>query len=210
MLDTFLSGGWIMWPLLACSILSLAIILERSWVLKYSKIAPKDTVQRVLHAIANRDHDNFRVNDLANQSPLGNMLAKGLQHSEQGLSVMRQRMEEQGRQIMTGLERHINALGTIAAITPLLGLLGTVLGMIQVFTVITSGSTESEALAGGIAQALLTTAFGLGIAIPSLMFHRYFERRLDELAIDMEREATKLVEGLKIMAPKVRQQYRDS
>lgn len=208
MLDIFLSGGWIMWPLLACSILALAIILERSWSLNRGKIAPQDLVQRVLHAIANRKHEGFRIQELAQQSPLGSLLAKGLQHSEQGLTVMRQRMEDHGRQIMTELERYVNALGTIAAVTPLLGLLGTVVGMIQVFTVITTaGATETEALAGGIAQALITTAFGLSIAIPSLMFHRYFERRLDELAADLERETSRLLEGLKGMAPKVKQQY---
>jgi biopolymer transport protein ExbB len=210
MLDIFLSGGWIMWPLLACSVLALAIVLERLWSLNTKKIVPEGLVQRVLHAIANRQQDSFRVQDLAQESPLGSMIAKGLQHSEQGLNTMRQRMEEHGRQVMAKLERYVNALGTIAAITPLLGLLGTVIGMIQVFTVITSqGATESEALAGGIAQALITTAFGLSIAIPSLMFHRYFERKLDELSIQLEREATCLVEGLKVMAPKVRQQYRD-
>lgn len=210
MLEIFLSGGWIMWPLLGCSILALAIVIERLWALNELKVVPPELVQRVLHAIVNKRTDEFKVQDLAAQSPLGSMLAKGLQHSEQGLTVMRQRMEEQGRLVMTRLERYINALGTIAAITPLLGLLGTVVGMIQVFNVITSaGITESEAMAGGIAKALVTTAFGLAVAIPSLMFHRYFERRLDEIASKLESESIKMVEGLKVMAPKVKQQYRD-
>jgi biopolymer transport protein ExbB len=109
-------------------------------------------------------------------------------------------MEDQGRQVIVELEKYLNTLGTIASAAPLLGLLGTVLGMIQIFAVL-GGNPDPEALAGGISTALLTTAFGLFIAIPSLMFHRYFRRRIDEFAAKLEKEAQKLIDGLKALVP---------
>lgn len=200
MIDLFQAGGWLMYPLLICSILALAIIVERLWVLREHKIIPRDLVHDILKRLAQRDNQTVRVGEIAAQSHLGNILAKGLQHTEQGVSMMRTRMEDQGRQVILELERYLNTLGTVAAAAPLLGLLGTVLGMIQIFAVL-GGTPEPEALAGGISTALLTTAFGLFIAIPSLMFHRYFRRRIDELAIKLEKEAQRLVDGLKAIAP---------
>ncbi|MBS0289445.1 MAG: MotA/TolQ/ExbB proton channel family protein [Proteobacteria bacterium] len=200
MIDILLAGGWLMFPLLGCSIIALAIIAERIWVLRESKIIPPDLVQNILRDLVNRDGKPLRLSSLAMESPLGQILSKGLQHSEQGITIMRTRMEDQGRQIILELERYLNTLGTIASAAPLLGLLGTVLGMIQIFSVL-GGSPDSEALAGGIAQALLTTAFGLFIAIPCLMFHRYFKRRIDEFASKLEKESQKLIDGLKALAP---------
>jgi biopolymer transport protein ExbB len=199
-IDLLLAGGWLMFPLLGCSIIALAIIAERMWVLRERKIIPTDLVQEVLRKLANRDTNTLRLTELSTESPLGNILSKGLQYSEQGISIMRSRMEDQGRQVIVELERYLNTLGTIASAAPLLGLLGTVLGMIQIFAVL-GGTPDPEALAGGISTALLTTAFGLFIAIPSLMFHRYFRRRIDEFGVKLEKEAQKLIDGLKAIAP---------
>ncbi|MBN9287440.1 MAG: MotA/TolQ/ExbB proton channel family protein [Gammaproteobacteria bacterium] len=200
MIDILLAGGWLMFPLLGCSIIAFAIIAERLWALRETKIIPQDLVQDVLRKLAHRDNKPLRLTELANQSPLGHILSKGLQHSDQGITVMRLRMEDQGRQVILELEKYLNTLGTIASAAPLLGLLGTVLGMIQIFAVL-GGDLNSEALAGGVAKALLTTAFGLFIAIPCLMFHRYFKRRIDEFAAKLEKEAQKMVDGLKAIAP---------
>lgn len=200
MIDIFLSGGWLMYPLLGCSIVALAIIGERFWALRSSKICPEGLVQHILKTLATRETVPLKLTQLSTQSPLGLILSRGLQHTEQGISIMRARMEDQGRQVIIELEKYLNTLGTIASASPLLGLLGTVLGMIQIFSVL-GGTPDAEVLAGGIATALLTTAFGLFVAIPSLMFHRYFKRRVDELAVNLERESQKLVDGLKAIAP---------
>jgi biopolymer transport protein ExbB len=186
MIDLLLAGGWLMFVLLGCSIIALAIIVERLWVLSEKKIAPNDLVHDVLKRLTLRETKPLKISELANNSPLGLILSRGLQHTEQGISVMRVRMEDQGRQVVIELERYLNTLGTIASAAPLLGLLGTVLGMIQIFAVL-GGTPDPEALAGGIAQALLTTAFGLFIAIPCLMFHRYFRRKIDEVSIILEK-----------------------
>lgn len=197
MLALFQSGGWLMWPLLLCSILALSIVLERLWTLRESKILPPHLVTKLLKAVA-KEPQMLHLPNLAYESPLGSILAVGLKSYPQDLSLIRTRMEEQGKQVLLKLEKYINALGTISAVAPLLGLLGTVMGMINVFTALNlSEASNAEALAGGIAQALLTTAFGLCIAIPSLMFHRYFQRKLDELSIKLENGALQLLDGLK-------------
>ena len=165
MIDIFLAGGWLMYPLLVCSIIALTIIIERAWVLRAKKIAPPELVTSILKRLTNRAGPALKLTELASESPLGLILSRGLQNSEQGISIMRTRMEDQGRQILVELERYLNTLGTIAAAAPLLGLLGTVLGMIEIFSVL-GGDLNPEGLAGGIAQALLTTAFGLFVAIP--------------------------------------------
>ncbi len=208
MVDLLLAGGWLMFVLLGCSIIALTIIVERLWVLSEKKIAPSDLVQEVLKRLTLRESKPLKLSELATGSPLGLILSRGLQHSEQGISVMRARMEDQGRQVIIELERYLNTLGTIASAAPLLGLLGTVLGMIQIFAVL-GGTPDPEALAGGIAQALLTTAFGLFIAIPCLMFHRYFRRRIDEFAIKLEKESQKMVDGLKAIAPSIASRRMD-
>lgn len=200
MIDLLFAGGWLMFPLLGCSIIALAIIVERIWVLQEQKIIPAELVQYILSQLSKKDAKPLKLSELAIQSPLGHILSKGLLHAEQGIAVMRTRMEDQGRQVIVELEKYLNTLGTIASAAPLLGLLGTVLGMIQIFAVL-GGSPNPEALAGGIAQALLTTAFGLFIAIPSLMFHRYFRRRIDEFSAKLEKESQRLLDGLKAMAP---------
>lgn len=200
MFELFLSGGWLMFPILICSIVALAIICERSWTLTRSKIVPEEVLPSLLHNLQNRRLTKRYLSEVASNSPLGSVLTKGLQNLNEGHDLMMLKMAEQGRHCLHELERFLNTLGTIAAIAPLLGLLGTVTGMIEVFAAITlSGPTNAEGLAGGISQALLTTAFGLSVAIPSLMFHRHFNRRIDEFAVVMEQEAAKLSETIKEM-----------
>nr|WP_219339934.1 MotA/TolQ/ExbB proton channel family protein [Spartinivicinus marinus] len=186
-----------MLPILICSILALAIIIERAWTLRPSKIAPKHTLALVWKWIKNKQLDSKRLKELKGSSPLGQILAAGLSNSKHGREIMKEGIEEAASGVVHDLERFLNSLGTIAAITPLLGLLGTVIGMIKVFAEIQiSGTGNADALAGGISEALITTAAGLTIAIPALIMHRFYVRRVDELVIAMEQEATKLVEVL--------------
>lgn len=191
-----------MWPLLICSIISLAIVLERAWTLREKNILPPDLVRSILGEFSKKNQ-TVHLPNLAYNSPLGIILATGLKYSENGVSIMRDRMEEQGRQVVMQLEKYLNALGTITSVSPLLGLLGTVMGMINIFTALNLHETaNTEVLAGGIAQALLTTAFGLSIAIPSLMFHRHFQRKIDELSKKLESESLLLIDGLKAIVPR--------
>ena len=195
MLELMKAGGLLMWPLLLCSIISLAIIAERFWSLQSKRIAPRNLVTWVWQWQNAGELDAARIQQLRNSSPLGRILAAGLVNRRHNREVMKESIEEVGRHVVHELERFLNTLGTIAAISPLLGLLGTVIGMIKVFTVITTkGVGDPSVLADGISMALLTTAAGLTVAIPSLMFHRYFNGKVEELVITMEQEALKMVE----------------
>jgi biopolymer transport protein ExbB len=189
------SGGWLMVPILACSAIAMAIIIERLWALRKYHVIPKHLVAQVWHWEKNNQLDDEKIANMRKSSPLGKVLASGLTNRNYDREVMKESIEESGRHVVHELERFLNSLGTIAAITPLLGLLGTVIGMIQVFTdLMTHGAGNVSTLAGGISQALITTAAGLVVAIPSLMFYRYFRGRIDELVIFMEQEAIKLIE----------------
>ena len=189
------SGGLLMWPLLLCSIISLAIIAERFWSLQSKRIAPRHLVALVWQWRNDGVLDAEHMAQLRRGSPLGRILAAGLVNSRFEREVMKESIEEVGRHVVHELERFLNTLGTIASISPLLGLLGTVIGMIKVFAVITTqGVGNPGILAEGISEALLTTAAGLTVAIPSLMFYRYFQGKVDELVVTMEQEALKLVE----------------
>lgn len=184
-----------MLPIIACSILALAIIAERFWSLRRDLVRPRYLVAQIWKWNQSGQLTDKRIMQLRDASPLGRILASGLLNSEYDRSIMKESIQDTGHHVAHELERFLNALGTIAAVTPLLGLLGTVFGMIQVFSVITSvGVGDPGELAGGISKALVTTAAGLSVAIPSLIFHRFFRRRVDELVIDMEEEATKLVD----------------
>ncbi len=195
MLELIFAGGWLMIPIIACSIVSLAIIGERFWTLNAKKIIPLQLVPQVWNLYKDNQLDNAHIRTLRENSPLGQILAAGLVNREHGREVMKEGIEEAGRQVVHQLEKFMNSLGTIASITPLLGLLGTVIGMIKVFTAIVAGGVGNPAvLAGGISEALLTTAAGLTVAIPSLMFHRFFQGRINELVLKMEDEALKLIE----------------
>ncbi len=184
-------------PILLCSVAALGITAERFWSLRRQRICPRDLVNQVWEWAKNGHLDPPRITRLRATSPLGRILAAGLMNRHHSREVMKESIEEAGRHVVLELERFLNTLGTIASITPLLGLLGTVLGMITVFTTITTaGVGDPTELAGGISEALITTATGLTVAIPSLMFYRYFQRKVDELVATMEQEALKMVEIL--------------
>lgn len=196
MLEIIIKGGIVMVPLLAGSVIALAIIFERMWALRTSRVAPKHLVAQVWSWVKKNELDANRIRAVRDSSPLGEILAAGLVNHRHGRDVMKESIEETGRHVVIRLERFLNTLGTIASISPLLGLLGTVFGMIQIFTVITAqgGNQNVSTLAEGIAQALITTAAGLIIAIPTFIFYRFYQRRVDELVATMEQEALKLVE----------------
>ena len=195
MFELIKAGGLVMWPILLCSIISLAIAAERLWTLQSKRVTPRNLVAQVWQWDKVGHLDAKRIQDLRVESPLGRILAAGLVNRHHDREVMKESIEEVGRHVAHELERFLNTLGTIASITPLLGLLGTVIGMIKVFAVITAqGVGDPAVLAGGISEALITTATGLTVAIPSLMFFRFFRGRVDELIISMEQEAIKMVE----------------
>lgn len=195
MLEIIQAGGWLMVPILLCSVVAAAISVERLWTLQRSRITPKNLLAQVWGALKNNEMDGQRLRDLRASSPLGQVLAAGIANARRGREVMKEAMEEVASQVSHDLERYLTSLGIIASISPLLGLLGTVVGMIQVFTALMlEGAGNANVLAGGISQALITTAAGLSVAIPAIMFHRFFLRRVDELVVTMEQEAVKLVE----------------
>lgn len=191
------AGGWLMFPIIACSIIAFGIILERFWTLQKKKIAPKHLVATIWHWVKEGQLERSKIEELSKQSALGAILATGLNNRHLERERIKESIEEAGRQVVHEMERFLNTLGTIAAISPLLGLLGTVIGMIKVFNAITSSGVGNAApLAGGISEALITTAAGLSVAIVALMFHRYFRGRVDELVVKMEEEAIKMVDVL--------------
>lgn len=197
MFEVIKSGGWMMLPIILCSIGAMGIIAERFWSLQKKKILPPDLVPQVWHLFREQKLDKMTLHRLKVSSPLGCILAAGLANIDHGRDVMKECIEEAGRQVVHDLDRFLNTLGTIASIAPLLGLLGTVLGMIEVFSgIMVNGVGDPNALAGGISVALITTAAGLTVAIPSLIFYRYFERLVDEYVVNMEEEALKLIEVL--------------
>ncbi|MCW9025560.1 MAG: MotA/TolQ/ExbB proton channel family protein [Gammaproteobacteria bacterium] len=195
MFEMIQAGGWLMLPILLSSIIALAITGERFWSLQHKRIAPKHLVGQVWQWYKGGSLDEEHITALSKNSPLGRILASGLVNREHPREIMKEAIEETGRQVVMELERYLNTLGTIASITPLLGLLGTVIGMIKVFAAITThGVGNPGVLAGGISEALITTAAGLSVAIPSLIFYRFFRGRVDELVLVMEEEALKIVD----------------
>lgn len=197
MFDVIAAGGWIMVPIILCSIAVIAISIERYWTLNPAKIAPRSLLAQVWSWIKNNQIDAAKLRELKQSSQLGQILASGLSNSKHGREVMKDSIQESANQVIHELERYIGTLGTIAAIAPLLGLLGTVFGMIKVFTAIMiEGSGNTAVLAGGISEALITTAAGLCVAIPAMIAHRFFQRRIDSLVVTMEDEAIKLVDAL--------------
>jgi biopolymer transport protein ExbB len=196
-LDLLKPGGIIMFPLLLCSVLALAIIIERFWTLRVSRLAPKSMVQDLWASIRKKELNARKIKELKETAPLGRVLAAGLVNAKHGREIMKESIQEEASHVVHEMERFLTALGTIAVITPLLGLLGTVIGMIKVFAQLQlEGAGNAAALAGGISEALITTAAGMTVAIPALIFHRYFLRRVDEIVVDMEQESLRLVEVL--------------
>jgi len=191
------AGGWLMIPIILCSVLAIAIIIERFWTLSAARITPKYVLAQVWTWIKNNQLDSAKLRELRLSSPLGQILATGLVNSKYGRAAMIESIEQTAAQVVHEMERYLNTLGTIAAITPLLGLLGTVVGMIRVFSeIMLQGTGNANALAGGISEALISTAAGLSVAIPTYMFHRYFTRKVDSLVLSLEQESIKLVDAL--------------
>ena len=186
-----------MWPIVVCSVLALAIIVERCWSLRRSVVAPRDLMSEIQGMTLGDRLTNEQIESVRETSALGQILAAGLSRQTQQAFLVKDAIEEAGGHVVHELERYLNALGTIAATTPLLGLLGTVIGMIKVFSAITAvGVGDPQVLAGGISEALITTAAGLSVGIPSLMFHRYFLGKVNELTVAMEQDALRFMEIL--------------
>ncbi len=195
MLELVKAGGWLMLPIIACSVIALAIIAERLWSLQVRRVLPKHLVAQVWRWEKVNQLNDENLRDLQASSPLGTILTAGILNRLQNRDIMKESIEDTGRHVVHELERYLNSLGTIAAITPLLGLLGTVIGMIKVFaTITTQGVGDPGALAGGISEALITTAAGMSVAIPTLMFYRYFRGRVRMLVLKMEQEAMTMIE----------------
>jgi len=192
-----MSGGFLMIPIILCSIAVIAISVERYWTLKPDKISPKQQLGQVWSWIQGNQLDSEKLKQLRRSSQLGRILAAGLSNSRHGRDVMRDSIQEAATAVVHDMERFLGALATIAAVAPLLGLLGTVIGMIKVFTALNlEGTGNASVLAGGISEALITTAAGLCVAIPAMIAHRFFVRRVDSLVVAMEQESVKLVDAL--------------
>ena len=170
MFEIVRAGGWLMLPLVLCSIAAGAIILERLWTLQRKRVLPNELAAKVWYWVEKEQLDDRHIHALRQSSPLGRILASGLTNRHSARDVMKEAIEDPGRHVVHELERFLNPLGTIAAISPLLGLLGTVIGMVKVFSAIQAqGVGNPGVLAGGISEALITTAAGLSIAIPALI-----------------------------------------
>ena len=184
-------------PIMLCSVVVLAICIERLYTLNGRKIAPPHLLATVWQQLKADQLDTNKLKTLKQSSPLGRILAAGLSNAYHGREVMKESIQEAASHVVHELERYLNTLGTIAAVTPLLGLLGTVMGMIKVFAeIMAQGTGNASVLAGGISEALITTAAGLSVAIPALVMHRYFVGRIDGIVVELEQETIKLVDAL--------------
>jgi biopolymer transport protein ExbB len=197
MFEIVKAGGIVMVPIILASIVAAAIFLERLWTLQPSRVLPKELTEKVWKWVEQRQIQDKHIAALQQNSPLGKILAAGLANRHRDRSVIKEAIEDTGRHVVHELERFLNALGTIASISPLLGLLGTVLGMIRTFNTLNSGGVgDPAALAGGIAEALITTAAGLSVAIPALLGYKFLRGRVANLVVDMEKETIKLVQSI--------------
>ncbi len=191
------AGGGFMWPIILFSVLAVAIVLERLWALQSNRVIPRDLGQKVWNWIEADQINDKLITALQQNSPLGELLAIGIANRDKPREVMIERLQDGGRHLVHDLERFLNTLGTIASIAPLLGLLGTVAGIIHAFNAITAnGIGDPRILAGGIGEALITTAAGLSVAIPSLIAYRYLRGKVEQLVVRMEKEAMRLVDAL--------------
>ncbi|MGZ5090723.1 MAG: MotA/TolQ/ExbB proton channel family protein [Burkholderiales bacterium] len=190
------AAGWPIWPLIVCSVVALAIIGERLWSLRTGLVMPRNLLDEVVQEYRQNGVSAEMVNRLAAHSPMGQIFAAGLRNVNSTPAIMKEAIEEAGRAVAIELERFLTSLGTIAAIAPLLGLFGTVIGMIEIFgsQSPSQGGGNPLVLAHGISIALYNTALGLVVAVPSMIFYRYFRAKVDTLLVDMELQALKLVE----------------
>ena len=197
MLEIIRQGGWLMLPILACSAIAMGIVLERFWTLRRKVVNPPDLGEQVQSWALSRKLENSHVEALSENSALGRVLAAALRNRTRTRDIVKEAVEDTGRHVVHDLERYLNTLGTIAGITPLMGLLGTVIGMIKVFSsILVHGVGDANQLAGGISQALVTTAAGLFVAIPAYLFYRFFKGRVEELVVDMEEQALSLIDTI--------------
>lgn len=196
MLSIIEAAGWPIWPLILCSVIALAIICERLWSLRQNVVLPKNMLVHAVQAYRQNGTTPQLLTQLATSAPLGQILAAGLRNEKHAPAVMKEAIEEAGHVVAIDLERFLTTLGTIASIAPLLGLFGTVIGMIEIFgsQSPSGGGGNPLVLAHGISIALYNTAFGLVVAVPSMVFYRYFRTKVDTLLVDMQMQAVKLVE----------------
>ncbi len=191
------AAGWPIWPLLLASVIALAIIAERLWSLRASKVMPKGLLMQAVQEYRQNEASTASLTQLAEGSALGLVLAAGIKNIKSSPLILKESIEEAGRVAAASLERFLTTLGTIAAVSPLLGLFGTVIGMIEIFGASSpTGNSNPTQLAHGISIALYNTAFGLVVAIPSMIFYRHFRSQVDNLLLEMEMQGTKLVEIL--------------
>jgi biopolymer transport protein ExbB len=190
------AAGWPIWPILLCSVIALAIIGERLWSLRANVVMPKNLLSQVVQDFRQNGISAQTLTRISEASPLGIIFAAGLRNARSAPAIMKEAIEESGRLVAIELERFLTSLGTISAIAPLLGLFGTVIGMIEIFGAQTPQGTNPLVLAHGISIALYNTAFGLVVAVPSMIFYRHFRAKVDAMLVDMELQAIKLVEIL--------------
>lgn len=194
MLSLIQAAGWPIWPIIIASIVAMGIIVERMWTLRLSVISPKELLPRVLNEYKRNGVNPEMIARLQQHSPLGEILAAGLKNVKSSREVMKESIEESGRVVAHDLNRYLITLGTIAALSPLMGLFGTLVGMIEIFGSNSPAGSNPAQLAYGISVALYNAAFGILVAIPSMIFYRYFRSRVDDFVIEMELQALKLVE----------------
>lgn len=191
------AAGWPIWPLLLASIIAVALIIERLIALRRAKVIPDGVLDKAIAAYRERGVSGEMLKSLADSSPLGRVLAAGLRNHQSPRPVIKEAIEEEGAAVTHDLERYLNTLGTIASISPLMGLFGTVVGMIEIFgSQAPTGGTNPQQLAHGISVALYNTGFGLLIAIPAMIFFRYFRGKVESFVVHMEQEAARLVDIL--------------
>lgn len=191
------AGGPLMWPILLCSVIAAAIILERMWTLQLRRVVPTDLTRRIWALVEAGQINDKVVAALETNSPLGKLLAAGLKSRHRPRAVMMERLEDEGRHVAQDLDRFLNTLGTIAGVAPLIGLLGTVTGIIKAFNAIQEGGMgDPRLLSGGISEALITTAAGLCVAIPSYIAYRHLRRRVDRIVAQMERDVVRFADAL--------------
>lgn len=188
------AAGWPIWLLLIASVIALALIIERLWYLRRKRILPDGLLDQVIRDYRDGRVDNMAISRIEKNSPLGIVLATGLQHADVSRDDMREAMEDAGRTAALQMERFLTTIGTIATLAPLMGLFGTVVGMIEIFGSQSAVGSNPAELAHGISVALYNTGFGLLIAMPTLVFYRHFRALVDSFLIEMERQSSRLVD----------------
>jgi biopolymer transport protein ExbB len=195
------AGGPLMWPIILCSIAAVAIILERLWTLQDRRVLPAELTKKVWQLVETGQINDKVIGALERNSPLGRVLAAGLANRHRKREIIMERLEDTGRHVVYELERFLNTLGTIAVISPLLGLLGTVTGIIRAFNAIQAGGVgDPRALSGGIAESLIATAAGMCVAIPALFGYRYLRGRVERIVVEMEKDAIRLADAVEAAA----------